>query len=166
MAKSPETTTTKPQPVFAIAEVASPIPTARSVVESAPQPLSTSDRLSNLGTWIGKWLLRRYSAVRVVAKMKIAAFTLLLAFLGLGFTLKISALNVATAAAGAIEFILTSPDTVQSISATISFMFVVSANIYSRVRGQEDTKDMLKLAADPNTPVEVRTRILQTLQNE
>jgi hypothetical protein len=125
-----------------------------------------SERLSSLGTFIGKWLLRRYSAIRVVAKMKVAAFTLLLAFLGLGFTLKIAALNAATAMAGPIEFILTSPDAVQSISAALSFVFVVGANIYSRVKGQEDIRELLKLAADPKTPAEVRAKILEKLQND
>jgi hypothetical protein len=95
--------------------------------------------------------------------MKVAAFALLLTFLGFGFTLKIAALNASIGAAG-IEFILASPDALQSISAAMSFAFVVSANLYSRSTTTKDERRLLELAARPDTPPEVRSAILKKLQ--
>lgn len=117
-----------------------------------------------LGSFLGDWLLRRYSAVRVIARMKVLTFTLLLTFLGLGFVLKVATLNAATGVIGPVEFILASPGPVESVSATIAFLFVASANIYSMIRRQKDEREMIKVAADPLTPPEVRNAILLKLQ--
>ena len=118
----------------------------------------------DLGDFIGAWLKRRYSATRAIAGMKVAVFMLLLAFLGIGFTLKVAALNASARVAGPIEFVLTTPDPLQSICAAICFVFIICANLYSRSITTQDERKLLELAAMPGTPKKVRKAILAKLQ--
>ena len=48
-----------------------------------------------------------------------------------------------------VEFILASPTTAQAVVALLALLFVLLANIYSRLKRQEWEKELLRLAADP-----------------
>jgi hypothetical protein len=151
-------TTQQGQQRFVIAqELPAPAPVGNAVV--------SKEDVRKLGNFVGEWLNRRYSSARAVVRMKIVAFAGLLAFLGLGFTVKLASFSALTGLVGPVDFILTSPDPAQSISAVVAFMFAVSADIYAGWKTTEMQRSMFELAARPDIHPEVRSAILVKLQS-
>ncbi len=126
----------------------------------APPAKPAYSRLADL---IGDCFARLFSEARVLARMKLWAFASLLTFLGLGFVLRLSDLG-GSASARIAEFVLSSPSLAQTIAALVALLFILLANLYSRVRRQEYEKELLRIAADPATPEDVRKAILRKLE--
>ena len=65
------------------------------------------------------------------------AFTSFLGFVGLGFVLRFSDSGAGGVGTRVVEFILASPTTAQAVVALLALLFVLLANIYSRLKRQE-----------------------------
>lgn len=136
--------------------------TARQIVtHGAAGPLISQKDLRKLGEFLGDWLKRRYSALRVFARIKVWFFASLLTFLGLGFTLRASALSASPIGATGIEFVLSSPSPELAYSSVGSLVFLVLANLYSQWVTKKEEKRLLDIANDPNTHPDVRKAILK-----
>jgi hypothetical protein len=132
------------------------------------QPTSTlvqepaNPALDRLAAFIGDCFARLFSEARVLARMKLWAFASFLTFVGLGFVLRLS--DLGGNAGRVAEFILSSPTLAQTIAALVALLFILLANLYSRARRQEYEKELLRIAADPATPEDVRRLILKKLE--
>jgi hypothetical protein len=129
-------------------------------VETPAQP-PVLERLADV---LAGCFARLFSEARVLARLKMLAFASFLTFVGLGFVLRLSDLSANPASARLVELILASPSTAQAIAALLALLFILLANIYSRVKRQEYEKYLLALAADPSTPEHVRRVILRKLE--
>jgi len=129
----------------------------------APVVAPAKPTLDRLADFIGDCFARLFSEARVLARMKLWAFASFLTFVGLGFVLRLSDLGGSTGARIA-EFVLSSPGLAQTIAALVALLFILLANLHSRVRRQEYEKELLRMAADPSTPEDVRRAILKKLE--
>lgn len=130
---------------------------------STPVQAPAKPPLDGLADFIGDCFARLFSEARVLARMKLWAFASFLTFVGLGFVLRLSDLG-GSARARVAEFILSSPSLAQTIAALVALLFILLANLYSRARRQEYEKELLRIAADPATPEDVRRLILKKLE--
>lgn len=131
----------------------------QTTIAAAP-PKTDLDRLAD---FIGDCFARLLSEARVLAQIKLWSFASFLTFVGLGIVLRFSDLGGSDGARIA-ELVLSSPSLAQTIAALAAFLFVLLANLYSRMRRQEYEKQLFRIAADPATPESVRIAILKKIE--